>query len=161
MRVAPEEYLATSYRPDCDYVDGEVVERNVGEWDHSRLRGLITRYLMSREQQWGFLVAPEQRVQVKTTRFRIPDIAVLSGAPDGQILRKPPFLCIELRSPRDRLNDMRARVDEYLDFGVNYVWVIDANTRRAWIYTPEGEREVKDGLLTTESPDIQVPLFNL
>ena len=30
------EYLATSYRPDREYVDGEVKERNVGEYDHSR-----------------------------------------------------------------------------------------------------------------------------
>lgn len=29
------EYLRTSYRPDCDYLDGEVVERNFGEFDHS------------------------------------------------------------------------------------------------------------------------------
>ncbi len=36
--ISVEEYLATSYRPDCDYVDGEVVERNLGEWDHSRLQ---------------------------------------------------------------------------------------------------------------------------
>ena len=32
-----EEYLATSYRPDCDYVDGEIEERNLGEKEHSIL----------------------------------------------------------------------------------------------------------------------------
>jgi hypothetical protein len=32
-----DEYLSTTYRPDCDYVDGRVVERNVGELDHSIL----------------------------------------------------------------------------------------------------------------------------
>lgn len=161
VRVSPEEYLATSYSPDCDYVDGEVVERNVGEWDHSRLQSLLTRYLGNREEQWGILVVPEQRVQVKTTRFRIPDITVIAGEPDGQIIRKPPFLCIELLSPEDRLKDMRVRVNDYLDFGVKYIWVIDSNTRQAWIYTPEGEREVEDGLLTTESPDIRVSLSDL
>ena len=29
--VSVEEYLHTSYQPDCDYVDGEVQERNLGE----------------------------------------------------------------------------------------------------------------------------------
>jgi len=38
--VSVEEYLNTSYRPDCDYLEGELLERNVGEWDHSRLQGL-------------------------------------------------------------------------------------------------------------------------
>jgi hypothetical protein len=29
--VSVEEYLQTAYDPDCDYVDGEVIDRNVGE----------------------------------------------------------------------------------------------------------------------------------
>ena len=36
--MAANEYLATSYRPDREYVDGAVVERNLGEHDHSRLQ---------------------------------------------------------------------------------------------------------------------------
>jgi hypothetical protein len=43
VRIPVEEYLATSYRPDCDYVDGEIEERNVGEFDHSFLQGLLFR----------------------------------------------------------------------------------------------------------------------
>ena len=34
--VSVEEYLATSYRPDCDYVDGKVVERN---WERATMVG--------------------------------------------------------------------------------------------------------------------------
>ena len=33
--IPVEEYLRTTYRPDCDYVDGEVRERNLGAFDHS------------------------------------------------------------------------------------------------------------------------------
>jgi hypothetical protein len=29
--IPVSEYLKTSYSPDCDYVDGEVQERNLGE----------------------------------------------------------------------------------------------------------------------------------
>ncbi len=29
--IPVSEYLRTSYSPDCDYVDGEVQERNLGE----------------------------------------------------------------------------------------------------------------------------------
>src|SRR5260221_3303720 len=92
--ISVEEYLRTSYRPDCDYVDGEVVERNLGEWDHSSLQKAFILYLGNREKQWGIQVVPEQRVQVSATRFRIPDVTVVLGGPDGQILRKQPFLCI-------------------------------------------------------------------
>lgn len=31
-----EEYLATSYDPDVEYVDGELVRRNVGDIYHAR-----------------------------------------------------------------------------------------------------------------------------
>jgi hypothetical protein len=65
------EYLSSSYRPDREYVDGELVERNVGEFDHANLQGLLIAYLSSRKSEWGIVVLPEQRVQVKPTRFRI------------------------------------------------------------------------------------------
>lgn len=63
--VPLSEYLETSYRPDCDYLEGELLERNVGEWDHSRLQALLTGFLLSREKQWGIQVVTEQRIQVK------------------------------------------------------------------------------------------------
>jgi hypothetical protein len=33
--VSLEEYLSTSYDPDVEFVDGVLVERNVGDWLHS------------------------------------------------------------------------------------------------------------------------------
>ena len=47
--VPVSEYLNTTWRPDCEYVDGEVRERNIGETDHSRLQMLLSRYLSNRE----------------------------------------------------------------------------------------------------------------
>src|SRR5690348_18465889 len=87
--VPLSEYLETSYRPDCDYLEGELLERNVGEWDHSRLQVLLSSYLSNREKQWGTLVVLAQRVQVKSRRFRVPDIAVLTSPPSGQIVTEP------------------------------------------------------------------------
>ncbi len=156
------EYLETSYRPDCEYLDGELLERNVGEWDHSRLQMLLSSYLHSREAEWGILVVPEQRVQVKPTRFRVPDISVLVGPPPaGPIVQTPPFLCIELLSPSDRMGEMQERIDDYLNFGVRYVWLIHPRTRRAFVYTAGRVQEVKDGVLCTDDPEIRVPLSEL
>jgi Uma2 family endonuclease len=159
--VPLQEYLETSYRPDCEYLDGELLERNVGEWDHSRLQGLLVRYLSNREKQWGILVVPEQRVQVKARRFRVPDILVLTGPPTGPIIKEPPFLCVEILSPSDRMTEMQERIDDYLDFGVRYVWLINPRNRRAFIYTSEGVREIKDGVLYTANPDLRVSLSEL
>lgn len=160
--VSLNEYLNTSYRPDCDYLDGELLERNVGEWDHSRLQMLLSQYLFSREKQWGIIVVPEQRVQVKARRFRVPDITVIAGGvPVGPIVTQPPFLCIEILSPSDRLTEMQERIDDYLSFGVSYVWLINPRTRQAYVYTSGAIREVRDGVLTTDNPNIRVVLDEL
>lgn len=162
ISVVPlNEYLETSYRPDCEYLDGELLERNVGEWDHSRFQTVLSGYLLNREKELGILVAVEQRVQVKPRRFRVPDIAVLTKPPAGPIIQEPPFLCIELLSPRDRMLEMQERIDDYLDLGVRYVWVIHPRTRRAFVYTSGNSHEVKDGILRTENPEIRVRLSEL
>ncbi|HWF07355.1 MAG TPA: Uma2 family endonuclease [Bryobacteraceae bacterium] len=77
-QVSVEEYLHTSYRPDCDYVDGEVLERNLGEKDHGSTQREILFYLGNRYPGLRRRLLPEQRVQVKTTRFRIPDVCILA-----------------------------------------------------------------------------------
>src|SRR5271167_2384753 len=95
--VSVEEYLHTSYDPDCDYVDGRVVERNLGELDHSDLQSELTFYFRLRRKTWGVHTFVEQRVQVSPTRFRIPDICVMLGPkPTEPIIRTPPFLVIEI-----------------------------------------------------------------
>jgi Uma2 family endonuclease len=159
--VSINEYLHTVYRPDCEYIDGVLLERNVGEWNHSRLQTSISGFLWSREKKLGILVVVEQRVQVKPTRFRIPDIAVLTKLPTGGIITDPPFLCIEILSPDDRMSEMQERIDDYLAFGVPHVWVIDPRTRRAFEYTSEGMRDAKDGILSTSNPDIRVVLAEI
>jgi len=157
--VSVHEYLSTSYRPDCDYVDGVVLERNLGEKDHSLLQTEIAFYYRSRRKEWGLWALVEQRVQVSATRFRIPDVCLLIGEPQDQIVRTPPFICIEVLSPDDRLSEMRQRVEDYLAFGVPYVWIVDPATRHAWRCTAGGMEEVTE--LRTENPETLVPVGDL
>lgn len=158
-----DEYLTTVYEPDCDYVDGEVLERNMAEWDHGELQVTLGAYFFNRRKEWNIAVVPEQRIQVTPTRFRIPDLCVvLGGKPGEQILTKPPFLCVEILSPEDRWSRVEARIDDFIAMGVPYVWVLDPSTRKAYIATSaEGLREVKDGVLRTANPTFQVALSEL
>ncbi len=157
--IPVSEYLSTSYRPDVDYIDGEIKERNVGEGPHSNAQGRSYAFLFNRRAQFGIRVLPEQRVQVSPTRFRIPDICVqLVTDPFEPIVRQPPFLCIEILSKDDRASDINERIADYFGMGVRYVWVIDPLTRKAFVYTPGHMDEVTDGFLRTHDPDITVPL---
>jgi Uma2 family endonuclease len=158
--ISVEEYLATSYRPDREYIDGEVLERNLGEKDHSTVQTLLAYILMHRRAEWGIHVYVEQRVQVKPTRFRVPDLCVYAGAePEGQIFTSPPLLCIEILSREDRWPGMQKRIDDYLSFGVQYVWVIDPRERTAYSVTRQGMDPVSE--LRTETPPIRISVAEL
>jgi Uma2 family endonuclease len=160
--VSVEEYLHTSYSPDCEFVDGKILERNVGEQDHSNLQMFLSAYLFNRRHDWGIHVYPEQRVQVKRDRYRVPDICVVAGErPPEQIFNRPPFLCVEILSKEDRMSDVLVKVNDYLAFGVRYIWLLDPRTRRAQVYNVSGVHEVKDGMLWTSDPEILVPLDQL
>ena len=161
-QISVSEYLSTSYDPDCEYVDGEIVERNLGEFDHSRLQIRLGAFFVAREKSWGICTVTEQRVQVKPSRFRIPDVCVtLASAPREQIYRTPPFLCIEILSKDDTMSSQMQKIRDYLEMGIAYVWFIDPQTRRGYVYTSEGMHEAKDGVLRTADPTLEVPLAEI
>ena len=155
--VPLSQYLSQIYHPDCDYVEGVLEERNVGEISHSEAQTALTVY--ARTQAQGFWSGVEVRVQVKMDRFRIPDVTIVRGAkPSGRIIIVPPEVTVEVLSPDDRAAAIQVRIDDYLAFGVPCVWVIDPETRRAWMHTNEGSREAKDGVLRNPAGDLAIPL---
>jgi Uma2 family endonuclease len=159
--VSVDEYLNTSFQDgDREYVDGRIVERNLGEIDHAGLQTRIVRYLGSHYGK--FWSAVEVRVQAKATRFRVPDVTLVLGSePEGRIITSAPFLVVEVLSRDDRADDLQEKIDDYLAFGVKYVWVVNPRTRRGYVHTSEGSHEAKDGVLRTNDPEIALPLSEM
>jgi len=118
-----EEYLATSYSPDREYVDGDIAERYLGEREHSTLQAELTTFFNVRRRELNLRVLPEQRVQVSPARFRVPDVCLVAGNPKDPVVLAPPLLCIEILSKDDRMIDVQEKIDDYLRFGVPVVWV--------------------------------------
>lgn len=75
-QVLLEEYLSTDYEPDCDYVDGELEERNVGEQEHSITQAFFIKWLAKHEDDWKLEACPEIRMRVSREgtccRYRRP-----------------------------------------------------------------------------------------
>lgn len=137
--LSVEQYLHTSYRPDVDYVDGQIEERPLGEYDHSTLQFTIARLFHARRHEWQIRVAVEQRVQTSAFRFRVPDVVVLDRTrPKEQVVRTPPLLCIEVLSPEDTVRRMMDRVQEYLLMGVRAVWLFDPRSRAVTVCSSGG-----------------------
>jgi Uma2 family endonuclease len=129
IQIPVSEYLQTSYRPDREYVDGELRERNVGKWEHSRLQWLLALWFGNHEAEWDVIGSTEQRVQVSPERVRIPDVVVLRPGTQQEVLTDPPLLVIEILSPDDTYSDLEERCQDYRAMGVQTIWIIDPKTR--------------------------------
>lgn len=162
VRISVEEYLSTSFRPDCDFVDGRIEERNLGEKEHSILQQALVFLFRSNREAWKTEVFPELRVQISPTRFRIPDVTVLSPSLKWQrILREPALLFIGILSPEDRWNRVRERIADYLSLGAEHVWVVDPELRKGYVCSRRGFQEPETGVLEIPGTPIRVVLSEL
>jgi len=113
--ISVDEYLRTSYHPDRDFIEGEVLELPV---------------------------------------------------PVEEIFTSPPYLCVEVMSPDDTIAAMQDRLDDYLQFGVPNVWVIDPyfnkeGKHRGWHVTAEGWATAIDGVMRSADKRIAMPLVDV
>jgi Uma2 family endonuclease len=160
--VPLDEYLNTTYRPDRDWIDGETLERNLGETPHAAVQGLFTRILGNNAKIWNLRIFPEQRVQTSSHHYRIADVCAVSRQiPFEAIIRTPPLLCIEILSRDDRMSEIQERVEDYLAMGVPVVWVVDPRRRKAYMATPAGALEPAPEALTVPGTAIRVPVADI
>jgi len=159
MATAPpllsiEEYLRTSYHPDADYVDGEIEERNLGEFEHATFQSAINGWFWPRRHEWAIRPVTEQRIHIKSSRVRVCDIAILrADAPRKKVTQTPPLICIEIMSPEDRLSRAQAVLADYFATGVPNIWLIDPIHRTAFTFDAKGLQEANPtNLIVAGSP---------
>ena len=153
------EYLRTTYRPDCDYIDGEVKERTLGERPHALLQLIIGTIFNRNWRAWQIIAGTELRVRTSTTHVRIPDVCVMRRSdPADPVVLVAPLICIEVLSPGDSLRSQRDRVDDYFAMGVEHIWLIDPITREAWIANPTGYDKLTAGEFTVPGTPIRISL---
>lgn len=160
--VSVEQYLSTVFEHDCEYVDGVIEERDLGEFEHAFLQSFLGSIFVAHRAEWGIVTVTEQRVQTQRDHFRVPDLAILrAGTPRERILTHPPLLVIEIQSPEDTLRRTAAKTAEYLAFGIENVWVIDPAARVAYRGTSDGLELVRSGELTITDSPIRIVLGDL
>ena len=121
-----EDYIGHGFHPDCDFVDGQLEKRNLGELEHSEMQAWVCAWLVAHAREWAIKPLSEMRVQVSESRYRVADVAVIeASAPREKILITPPLLVIEVLSPEDRISRYRVRLGDYRSMGVKHIWMID------------------------------------
>ena len=159
-QVSLDQYLRSSYRPDCDYVAGELEERNVGEKDHSAVQAFFVKWFAAHEGECKLEAYPEIRIKISPHQVRVADIAVLRVDEAYEaVLTRPPVVVIEILSPEDRMNRYERRLQDYRHFGIPNIWVIDPQHRGAFDCSAEAWHPVDAFVIA--SPRLTVPLDSL
>jgi len=126
--VPVEEYLRSSYSPDAEYIDGQIVEREstMGENEHSAWQEAICAWFRAQAVSAGIRVRPELRVQVDAYGFLIPDVTLLDrNLPAESIATHPPVAVIEVLSPADQVGRVMKKGERYEKMGIRTILIID------------------------------------
>lgn len=101
--ISVAEYLDTVYEPDYDYVDGELEDRNAGEFGHADLQSEVITYFRTRRREISARAISVWRMRISPTRYRVPDVTLIrEPLTKERILTQPAYVCIEVLSSEDR-----------------------------------------------------------
>ena len=135
-QVPVEVYLRSDYQPDAEYIDGEILERPMGEDDHSSWQDAICAWFRQHVDEWNIRIRPELRVQVRRENFLVPDVTILDAAnPREKIATLPPVAVFEVLSPENKIREIMRKLDLYEQMGIPQIWLIDppaAGTAPVW-----------------------------
>ena len=131
--VAPQ---ISEYEPEI--VRGEVVERARPDTTHAQLSvQLVLRFApaISSGTLW---VGTDLRVRTSAGNLRLVDVIAYRNQPTVILPENPPLVTIEILSPGDRFDDVFEKCEEYAQWGVEHIWVLEPRRRRLCFYA-DGE----------------------
>ncbi len=124
--VPVEEYLRSSWSPDAEYIDGQLVEREQGDDGHSAWQEALCAWFRAQALSAGIRVRPELRVQVDAYGFLIPDVTLLDRSrPVEPIATHPPVAVIEVLSPADQVARIMKKGERYEKMGIRTILIVD------------------------------------
>lgn len=137
------ELLAMGDIGPCELIDGRITRMTPTGAEHSRLEFNLGRHLGNfvAERRLGWVLGGEVGIHTRQApdRVRGADIAFLSReqAPDGPpegFLDTAPEMVVEIISPHDRWQDVRAKIKEYFTMGVQRGWIVEPEDRAVLVY---------------------------
>jgi len=141
--VPVEEYLRMSFEgPDPEYLDGELVERNLGDDSHSSTQSNLDGILHPLKKKFRIHVRPEIHMRLAPTRISVADLAIFREKPADRIPSSPPYVVVEIVSPGDRYIEIHDKLEEYRHWGIKHIWLMDPTSQTFSVYDDAGLREV-------------------
>jgi Uma2 family endonuclease len=158
--ISLEEYLRTPFEPDAEYVRGEVQERNVGEYEHNTVQWAILSWFRQHDKTWRTRTIQEQKTRLNSGNVRIPDVSVWNrNVPVQPVFDQPQLIAVEVLSPEDRHSRVQEKIEDYRNFQVANIWIVDPIKRIGWDCS-DGNWTRKDRFEVTGAP-IYLDLIDL
>src|SRR5262245_57612194 len=99
--ISPEQYLATYYESEPEYVRGELRDKPMPDRIHVRIQALLIHLLLSASNQIS--AEAEVRCRLAPDVYRLPDVAVFSESePFARLPEQPPLAVIEVVSKDEK-----------------------------------------------------------
>ncbi len=133
------EHQYTSAKPYYEYWFGEAIQKSMPTVLHGVFQAVLCLLLRQR----GFRVATEVRLKLSAVAQPIPDVIADRRRLDQPYPKAPFDLCIEILSPRDDLHKTFQKAAHYLDWGIRYAWIIDPDTRTAFVMSVDHPQPVE------------------
>ena len=134
--VSLDEYLNTAYEPDRDFVDGVLLERNVGTQRHGLLQTFLILFFGQYLKSHRIALFTETRLRVDVNgRHRIPDVMIVEAPySKGKVVTDVPAIIVEIKSPDDTFDDIVDRCFDYEKLTVGNIVVMDPDNKRVWLF---------------------------
>jgi Uma2 family endonuclease len=81
---------------------------------------------------------------------------VRAGVKFEHVLDQPPLIAIEILSPRDTLSGLQEKIEEYLEFETEHIWIFDPIRRLAWTADRTGLHLMNEDVLSVPWTPIRV-----
>lgn len=161
--ITGDELLARGDIGRCELIDGRIVPMSPAGDEHGilELNLALELKLFVRERQLGQVMTGEVGIYIRRNpdRVRGADIVFISKEklpkPTGKFLEVAPELVVEVMSPNDRWEAVRAKLADYFSIGVEQVWVVEPDNRKDLVYRSstdiqefgEGDTLIAEGIL--------------
>ena len=147
-RYAPEDLLEIDDRPMPELVDGELLEREMGQESDS-IATLLISYLVTfvRANKLGLVNGGQGSYQVfpdDANKVRIPDVSftrfdrLAGGKPARGHARVAPDLVVEVTSPNDSVKKLDKKIKDFLNAGVSLIWIVYTESQTVLVLRPDG-----------------------
>ncbi len=143
----PEDLLAVQDRPMPELIDGQVVDRQMGQKADAIAATLLAYIVMFvRASRLGVVNGAQGSYQIfpdEPNKVRIPDVSFtrrdrLPDGPAGGHGRVAPDLAVEVTSPNDAVDYFETKINDFLAAGVVLIWVVYPEIRTVQVYRKDG-----------------------